>query len=304
MLFSELYSVYYKTVGEILREALQGEMTVQRMRAIVSRTAFAESGAEILSALRDGRWQLLTAEGAPLVRHAPTMPVTLLELRFLKAISEDPRMRLFGDVLPELDGIEPLFTRADYRVYDRYADGDPFEDPGYIARFRFLRDAVREGRAVRLFMQDRYGRRIHPRICPVGFEYSPKDDKIRVLSVGSKYRTCNLARILDCRYTEGGTAFMHQPIEDTPARETLILLVTDERRALERVMLHFAHFEKQAERMDDLHYRLTLRYDPGDEAELVIRTLSFGHHVKVLAPDRFVSLIRERLIKQRKLRTE
>ena len=53
------------------------------------------------------------------------------------------------------------------------------------------------------------------------------------------------------------------------------MLITDERNALERAMLHFAHFEKQAERTDDGRYILRLKYYENDETEIVIRVLSF-----------------------------
>ena len=64
-------------------------------------------------------------------------------------------------------------------------------------------------------------------------------------------------------------------------------------------MLHFAHFEKRAERIDDTRYRLHINYDRDDETEMVIRILSFGPFVKVEQPQKFVELIKDRLRKQR-----
>jgi predicted DNA-binding transcriptional regulator YafY len=64
-------------------------------------------------------------------------------------------------------------------------------------------------------------------------------------------------------------------------------------------MLHFAHFEKQAQRLGDDQYLLHLKYDKDDETEMVIRVLSFGPCVKVLEPQHFAELIRERLITQK-----
>ena len=64
-------------------------------------------------------------------------------------------------------------------------------------------------------------------------------------------------------------------------------------------MLHFAHFEKRVERMEDDRYVLHLKYYGNDEAELVIRVLSFGPFVKVLAPKSFEDLIKNRLILQK-----
>ena len=73
----------------------------------------------------------------------------------------------------------------------------------------------------------------------------------------------------------------------------------DGRNALERVLLHFAHFEKEAQRLDEKHYRVTINYRQDDETELVIRVLSFGSFIKVTEPERFVGLIKKRLEMQK-----
>ena len=69
-------------------------------------------------------------------------------------------------------------------------------------------------------------------------------------------------------------------------------------------MLHFAHFEKKAERVDGSRYRLRIKYDQSDETEMVIRVLSFGPMVRVESPDAFVELIRDRLRRQRELSSD
>ena len=56
---------------------------------------------------------------------------------------------------------------------------------------------------------------------------------------------------------------------------------------------------KQAERIGANKYLLKIKYNESDETEMVIRVLSFGPMVKALAPDSFVSLIKEKLIKQK-----
>ena len=56
------------------------------------------------------------------------MPLTTLQKQWLKAISLDPRVKLFGAKFPDLDEIEPLFTPEDYYVYDKYSDGDDYEN--------------------------------------------------------------------------------------------------------------------------------------------------------------------------------
>ena len=86
-----------------------------------------------------------------------------------------------------------------------------------------------------------------------------------------------------------------------PKKREVELELTDERKALERVLMHFAHFEKQAERLDDQRYRVRITYQEEDETEMLIRILSFGPVVRVTAPDHFVGLMRERLRRQRGL---
>ena len=56
--------------------------------------------------------------------------------------------------------------------------------------------------------------------------------------------------------------------------------------------------ECKTEKIDRKHYRITLWYKQGDETEILIRILSFGPVLKVVAPDDIVSQIRQRLERQ------
>ena len=87
-------------------------------------------------------------------------------------------------------------------------------------------------------------------------------------------------------------------------KRILVLELTDERNALERVMLHFSHLNRETERIDDNHYKITLYYEREDETELLIRVLSFGPVLKVIFPDDFIKKLCDRLEKQKKLRTQ
>ena len=83
--------------------------------------------------------------------------------------------------------------------------------------------------------------------------------------------------------------------------DTLVMELTDERNALERAMVHFSHFEKETERLEENRYRVTLRYSREDETELVIRLLSFGPVLKVLSPQNMMDELRKRILRQRYL---
>ena len=135
MIFSELYSAYYNTVAAILSRVTDGEHSEKELQKIVTERAFGESALTILPALKSGKWQLMRPDLTTPLTHKPTMPLTTLQKQWLKAISLDPRVKLFGVTFPDLEDVEPLFTSEDYYVYDKYSDGDPFEYEEYIRQF-------------------------------------------------------------------------------------------------------------------------------------------------------------------------
>lgn len=297
MIFSELYSAYYNTVAGILTKAFDSEITEDELRRQVLKNAFSESVLTIIPALKNGKWPLLNSDLSPVIRHIPTMPLTTLEKRWLKSIADDPRIKLFDAAIPDFDDVEPLFTHEDYKIYDQYGDGDPYEDETYIKNFRTIHKAIKEELPVKITMINRHGKQVWVRFYPKGFEYSIKDDKIRVIATGCKFKQFNLGRIETCEFYTGAGSWKEVPKAERI--KDLTLTIINQRNALERAMLHFAHFEKQAERIDENRYALHLKYYENDETELVIRVLSFGPYVKVEEPQSFVNLIKERLISQK-----
>lgn len=298
MIFNEIYGCYYSTVAKILKQAVHGGLTKQQMNQIVSENAFAESVLTIIPALQEQKWQLLNDDLTTPLKHTPTMPLTDLQKRWLKAISLDPRIKLFGVSDKGLENVEPLFTPDDYVVFDKYGDGDPYDDAHYIETFRTVLRAINEERKINVSYKTRRGMPVSKIFIPKSIEYSEKDDKFR-LSVYSK-RECgiiNIARIEKCMLLEKHDCkFKNQFILHD---NYVVLELIDERNALERVMMHFAHFEKQAERIEQRKYRLKIKYSPMDVTELVIRVLSFGPLVKVVEPDDFKNLIKQRLLRQK-----
>ena len=298
MIFSELYSAYYNAIAAIIGEILDGEVDEKRLQTVVAEHAFGESVLTILPSLKSERWQLVRGDMTTPIVNRPSIPLTTLQRRWLKAITLDPRFRLFGIEISGLDDIDPLFTPDDYHVYDKYGDGDPYEDEGYIARFRVILEAMRTGSQIKIEMTTRKGGTIFVRCHPVRLEYSEKDDKFRLITAGwHSVSTVNLARIVSCVQYTGEKLLGHEMV--TAEQGMLTLRVVDERNALERVMLHFAHFEKQAERLEDGTYLLKVKYTRDDENELVIRVLSFGPFVEVVGSEDFKKLVVEKLKKQK-----
>ena len=298
MIFSELYSAYYNAIADILSGIIDGERDEKELQKAVIDRAFGESVLTIMPSLKSEKWQLVRPDMTTTIEHKPTMPLTTIQKQWLKAISLDPRIKLFGVELEGLDDIEPLFTSEDYHIYDKYSDGDPYEDEEYIKKFRVILEAIRNGTQIKFEMTNRFGKPMFVRCHPKRIEYSEKDDKFRVVTAGwHAVSTVNIAKMRSCVHYTGPKALTGE--EREVEYDTMTLKVLDERNALERVMLHFAHFEKQAEKLDRKHYLLKIKYAIADETEMVIRILSFGPLVEVIGSEKFRNLVIEKLKKQK-----
>ena len=297
MIFSELYSAYYNTVAAIISSIIDGEHSEKELQKIVADRAFGESVLMILPSLKTEKWQLVHPDMTTSLEHKPTMPLTTLQKQWLKAISLDPRVKLFGVKFPDLEEAEPLFTSADYHVYDKYGDGDPFEDEEYIRHFRIILEAIRKCSQIKFEMVNRKGNMMFVRCRPVRLEYSEKDDKFRLITAGWRaVSTVNLAKIKSCAHYNGERQSVGE--EKAVIYDTVTVKIRDERNSMERFMLHFAHFEKQAEKLDGKNYFVKIKYAHDDESEMVIRILSFGPMVEVTGSESFKKLIIEKLKEQ------
>ena len=297
MIFNEIYSAYYNAVAKIIDAVIKTDPKEKDLQRIVVENAFSESVLTILPSIKEEKWQIIKRDLTTPIKSTPTQPLTTLEKRWLKSIADDPRVKLFDISTKGLEDVEPLFTPQDYYVYDKCSDGDPYDDEDYIECFKTVLRAIKEKLPLNVDVQNKNGRNVFVRCRPTRLEYSEKDDKFRVFVSGCRYASViNLARIKDCSIYRG-----EHVIKDTPREKeeaSVLIEISDERNALERVMLHFAHFKKQAECIGKRKYRLRINYDRNDEAEMVIRILSFGPLVKVIEPESFVDMIKEKLKKQ------
>ena len=297
MIFNEIYSAYYNSVAKIIAEILKGNTDEKDFNRIVSENAFGESMLNILPSIKREKWQIVRSDLTTPIKHKPTMPLTTIQKQWLKAISLDPRIKLFDVEINGLEEVEPLFTSSDYFVYDKYGDGDPYDDEEYISHFRTILKAMNDGQNIKIEMTSRSGKTIYTRCFPDRLEYSEKDDKFRLAISGCHFiRTVNVARITKCNIYTGETEIKSNEPEAT--YEIITLKVSEERNTPERCMLHFAHFEKRAERFDG-YYLLHIKFNKDDEPEMVIRVLSFGPTVEVIEPEGFKKLIIDKLKNQK-----
>lgn len=300
MLFHEIYGCYYRAVAQMLNLAIEGELTEKKMYEIVAETAFEESSLIMIPALKKQEWQLLDENLHTPLKHTPDMPLTILEKRWLKTILLDKRVKLFLEPVPEnteLADTDPLFFPEDIVYFDRYVDGDDYDDPAYIANFRLIRQAIAERRKLKVTFRNGREQKRCEILEPVQLEYSDKEDKFRVLCADRQsIKTVNLGRIVQCELLED--TFPENVRLKEREKKVLKFILTDERNALERAMMKFSHYKKEVERRDAENYLVTLEYDVDDETDVLIQILSFGSYIEVTAPDRMREELRKRMERQ------
>ena len=302
-IFSEVYGTYYNIVADILGKATRDGLTLEQLKRIVYKDGYEESALELLPALTDERWLLLTKEIKTPLIHKPSMPLTLLQKKWLKALLLDERVRLFftDDELANeekaLEDVEPLYRPEQFVFFDRFVDGDAYKSARYRENFRQILQAVKDHLAIDAsYRTNKDNVIVWTNLVPITLEYSAKDDKFRLQGMaGSRHVTLNLGKII--------TVELGEPLaEELPlvsvSQEKLVLELVDERHTMMRALMHFSDLAKETEKLDDTHYLLTVFYDKSDETEMVYRVLSFGPTMKVREPECFVELLKERLKEQ------
>ena len=314
-LFHEAFGRYYVIGARLLERAdREGPLTPEAIRRDIARWGFAETPTLLLPPLAEGEWPLFRRgtdrSFIPRLRSV-RRPLSTLERRWLAALLEDERMGLFLE--PEalrrakerLAGVAPLFQASDLCAFDRSRDPDPFRDEEYRSVFRTVLTSLREGRLLWARFTSGHGREVRGNFLPRRLQYSLKDDRFRLLArradpgLPAWEETINLARI---RCAVLGERCAAEVAALPPARtEPVVLLLTEERQAMERALLHFASFPCRPQAGPDGERLLHILYDAQDEKELLIRVLAFGPLVRVLGPERFVEMVRRRVREQARL---
>ena len=283
--FSEVYGTYYNVVAKVLAQAMEGRLSAEGLQELVRAGGYGDSALQLLPALGEGTWRLLTPE--------------------LKTLLLDEKIGLFftdeqiAQQQAALQEVEPLYKPEQFVFFDRFVDGDAYSNPRYRANFREILQAVREKRLLNASYRSNRGTIIvWTDLLPVSLEYSAKDDKFRLQAIAERKQvTLNLGRLISVEAGEAA-AQVKTLKKSELVRQRLVLEIEDERSTMVRALMHFSDLEKETEKLDETHYLLTVQYDKGDETEMLFRVLSFGPTLRVREPESFKELIREKLREQ------
>lgn len=329
-LFSELYNCYYQVVNQILEEAARHPLSRRDMEEIVRKYGYQESSLSIIPNLTQGIWPFLTQESSSgrekLYRSklrrchgSSPMPLTALQKSWLKSLLLDARIRLFltreqvSCLQKLLADVPPLFRPEDFYYFDTYKDGDDFSSIQYQTHFQTILAAIRQNHGVSISYFSVKGRTTTHTWLPCRLEYGQKEGKFRLYCLSRRKNgkprmdVLNMGRILTVNdagnydFSDLSPSSIDDFLDQALCSKPLVLEITDERNALERVLLHFSCYQKKVERLDSGTYRCSIYYDKRWETELLIQVLSFGPVIKVLGPEDFLRQMKIRVKKQMEL---
>lgn len=316
-LFHRIYSVYFKTVRKIINKAFanegqSGSISRKEIDKIIKDEAFKVSHMEISNNLHQ-LWKLFLCNDLQ-TYHTElgnvTRPQTTLEKQWLYSIAADQRSKLFNVTLPNNKKIHPLYNPDTLVMYDKFQDGDNYQDQTYIQNFRSILSAIKEERYLEF---EYFSNTTHTfikatSVIPLKLEYSPKNDKFRLLAItNNSFGIYNLKNIqCQCQIQDKIPQNLLQNAKKfEPTKNTAVIEITNDRNALQRALLSFSDYKKSVvyigQRNEFDIYKMELEYLPSDETELLIRILTMGHLVKVIASEELLHQVKQRIQAQAKL---
>lgn len=113
------------TAEDVLEEyaAFYHDAMAEQARPVPRSKAFAESILTIPTNLKNGTWPVLFKDNTTPLLHEPSMPLTTLQKRWMKALLLDARIALFAPSAEGLEEVQPLFQpeRCPYLPRERNA---------------------------------------------------------------------------------------------------------------------------------------------------------------------------------------
>jgi len=319
-IFSEIYGTYFRIAARLLENEVTDEKTVSET---VRREGFRDSVLFLPRKLipNGEDWGLFsrTPDGdlKRITKNAPVKTLTKLQKMWLKSKLSDPRIRLFMDdetlsaLEKRLADTPPLYRREQFRITDRFTDSDDFFNEQYIKNFRTALEAVKHRKIVYIEFVSGHGNRVNGKFVLLKMEYSPKNGKFRAycyLLRNDRVKSSgiiNIGRITNIADT--GRIFrtpvsIDDYFSSRKCSSPAVIRVTTARNGVERFMLEFASYEKHTVRdLETGEYTVELWYDRQDETELLIRLLSFGPVIEILAPQHLRRQAKQRIKRQAEL---
>lgn len=262
------------------------------------------------------------------------LPLTKIELRWLLTVLEDPLAHIFL-TQSQIEAAKKKILEAplDIRVFplwainyfDRYnlenknsAGTKIISQSGRHSErelhyIRTIYQAMKEQTKLRIEYWNRGGKKKYASCCPVRIEYSRRDDIFRVWYVQNEkneIRKINIPRVTkitvlsDKQYDKNEQGKKMKDLYDASMTSIKVEFYQGDRNLPDRILTEFSLWKKKCiYDVSSSKYTMTLYYSVSDEKEILIRLLSYGPYIRVVASeDNYVfSELKNRIVAQKDL---
>ena len=262
------------------------------------------------------------------------LPITRIEVRWLLTVLEDPLARVFLSS-KQIDSVKNSLSCAPFKVekfqfdsinyFDRYnvenriSKGERhISQEGRVSKkdllhIKILYEAILKTQKVHIVYNNWEGQERHVTCSPVRVEYSRRDDVFRLWYVHHsklQIRIINIPRIIYIKELIGKHFNLKEQGEilDKLYEKTMTSIQVQFYQGVknlpDRILTEFSLWKKKCVYdSSERKFTMTLYYSTLDEKEIMIRLLSYGPYIKVIASeDNYVlSEIKERIVAQREI---
>ena len=329
MIYHRVYNNYFHSVELLVRRLLENTSDkVSSTEQVINSLPINDRFRKLLKSFVEKELSdIIDSDGHVADIHTDDLseyPMTLLERRWLKTMSLDPRIKLFDIDWSGLDDVDPLYIPDDIVYFDQQNTSDPWTDESYIQNFRMIWDAWKNGKQLAISWINRAGDLDQTKCWPDIIEYDQYEDKMRLMARSDDNLVAIvLGRIQSCTYcnvTDNYETTLHTdrslPAEGyldemLNARENLrnniyaempvlSMLIIDENQALERTLAIFGHYQKKDFRRENANqYILEIYIDSYEETDDIIDNILYlGPYVSLIGPQNIIELLKQRFKQQ------
>lgn len=260
------------------------------------------------------------------------LPLTKMELRWLRTVLRDPLAKIFLSTA-QLSRAEEIIDSAPYKIVSfpmetiNYFDRYNLEDQSVhgkkkisqegrhseleISFIKVINQAICSQEKLRIEFRNWKGEKKHITCSPVWIEYSRRDDIFRLWCIHKRkneIRKINVSRILNISIVQGKKFNMVEQraimkdLYDKTITSIKVEFFQGNKNLPDRLLTEFSLWKKKCiYDVTSQKYTMILYYSTLDEKEVLIRLLSYGPYIRVVADeDNYVlSELKKRIMIQR-----
>lgn len=260
------------------------------------------------------------------------LPFTKIEVRWLMTVMDDSLATIFlspGQIKAIKRALEMAPFKAKKLPFNAINYFDRYKREQYFGKdtnskcsdaqiskkelscLRTLYHAVGVGNKVKVVFKNWAGKKCYVTCSPVWIEYSRRDDVFRFSYIHSsmeKIRTINVPRIISVtelqekNYDLKSQREQFEKILKATMTDIKVEFYQGTRNLPDRILTEFSLWKKKCVYdVTSRRYTMTLHYSTLDEKEIMIRLLSYGPYIRIVADDDnyVLSELKRRIAKQR-----